>query len=561
MAGLADAATDRVSINQAPALGAWSVCAWVKLATNASFSPIVRVEAGGGTAMVFGFKNLTPSLYSASSPAGIVGPGTTLNQYVFVAATRNGTAGALYQGTDPASLTKTTGTVNSAGTPDTWTVFSRSPSDGSEWFSGIIAYLRTWGTTVLTDAEVAAEGAATAPVKAGTWGVWPFGNNGSGGVSLNDTSGNARHLTAGSTLLSLATDPTLTTTWNGALAIGATAAVSLGAFANRAAALPVGVTAQVATSPITTRPASLAVDTTSQLSLGAFADRAAALPVGVTAALVASGTATRAASLPIGLAAAVDLAPLRTTVGALTIAATAAVDLAPVRVTPAALDVSTTAQLDLGPVRTTPGALAVDVTSQLDLVPLADRTAALDATSVASLVLAPVQERAAALTIVTVAQVDVAPVLQRTAALAVDAQASLQLIPGGALPGALAIVATAQLDVTTVRTTPAAFDVAVVAGVVLTSTLEHPAALAIAMQAQVDLVTERQLAAALAIAAVARLLATADSNVDGGSLLLDVGPARDVPWLATGTPEQRLQLELDRVREKLWLIIGPDRPR
>ncbi|MEV4053051.1 LamG-like jellyroll fold domain-containing protein [Amycolatopsis sp. NPDC049688] len=234
MAGLADAATDRVSINQAPALGTWSVCAWVKPTASASFSPIVRVEAGGGTAMVFGMKSLAPSLYSAASATGINGTAQTLNQYVFVGATRNGTAAALYWGTNPASLSKVTGTVNSSGTPDTWTVFGRSPSDGSEWFAGVVDYLRTWAATVLTDAEMAAEAAATAPVKAGAWGVWPFGDNGSGGVSLNDTSGNARHLVAGSTPLSLVADVSLTPTITGtgaavapAVAVAGTGAVTV----------------------------------------------------------------------------------------------------------------------------------------------------------------------------------------------------------------------------------------------------------------------------------------------------------------------------------------------
>jgi hypothetical protein len=228
VAGLADAATDRVSVAQAPALTTWSICAWIKPAASASFQPIVRVEAGGGTAMVFGLKGLTPSLYSAASTTGINGSALTIGQYVFVAATRNGTAAALYWGTNPGSLSKVTGTVNSTGTPDTWTVWGRSPSDGSEWFSGTVDYLRTWAGTVLTDAEVAAEGASATVVKAGTWGNWPFGDNGSGGVSLSDISGNARHLTAGSTPLTLVADVSLSTTINGSGTATAQLGVSAG---------------------------------------------------------------------------------------------------------------------------------------------------------------------------------------------------------------------------------------------------------------------------------------------------------------------------------------------
>lgn len=540
MAGLADAATDRCSVASAPALGTWSVCAWIKPTSSASFSPIVRVEAGGGTAMVFGLKSLAPSLYSAASTTGINGTSIGTGTYTFVAATRNGTTAALYWGTNPGSLTKVTGTVNSAGTPDTWTVWGRSPSDGSEWFPGVIAHLRTWAATVLTDAEVAAEGAASAPVKAGTWGVWPFGDNGSGGVSLNDTSGNARHLTAGTTPLTLVADP------------------SLGPVAG---SLSIATTATVGLTATTTRTAALAIAPAASVSLGAFADRPAALPISATSSLVTSAAATRAAALPIALSAAVDLAPLRTTPAALPIAATAQLDAAPVRSTPAALPISSTTQLDVAPVRTTPGALTIATMSQLDLVPLADRTAALDATSTASLVLAPVPERTAALAIAATAQLDVLPLLERAAVLAIGAQASLQLIPGGAIPAALAIAATAQLAAAPVRSTSAALDVAAVAAVVLSSALERPAVLTVSARVQLDVLTERQLVGALAIAVVARLLATAESDVEGTSLQLDVGRARDVPWLEAGDPEQRLQLAVDHVQEQLWLIIGHDRPR
>jgi hypothetical protein len=209
MAGLADAATDRVSVASAPSLATWSVCCWAKVAASASFSPMVRVEAAGGTAMVFGFKSLTPSLYSAASTTGINGTAVTLGAYVFIGATRNGTTCALYQGVvGGASLTKVTGTVNSSGTPDTWTAYGRSPSDGSEWFSGTQSLLRTWGAAVLTDVEMDVEFKSATAVKTGAWGNWPLGNNGSGGVSLLDISGNARHLVAGSTPLTLSADPT-----------------------------------------------------------------------------------------------------------------------------------------------------------------------------------------------------------------------------------------------------------------------------------------------------------------------------------------------------------------
>jgi len=518
VAGLADAATDRVSIAQAPALTAWSVCAWVKPAASASFQPIVRVEAGGGTAMVFGMKGLTPSLYSAASTTGINGTAQSIGTYVFMAAVRNGTTATLYWGTNPGSLSSVSGTVNSSGTPDTWTVFGRSPSDGSEWFSGTVDYLRTWGATMLTAGEVAAEAASATAVKAGTWGNWPFGDNGSGGVSLNDVSGNARHLTAGSTPLTLVSDVSLGPI-AGALSMGTTAAVSLGAFATRAAALTVATTAQLAASPVRTTAASLPIAITAQVSTGAFADRAAALSV----------------------------------------AATAQLSTAPVRDTPAALSVGSTASLALPPVRTTAAALAIDTTSQLDLVPLADRTAALGVASVAQLQLDAASDRGAALAVATAIRLDLAPVLERAGALSIACQASVQLIPGGAVPAALAIAATALLSLAPGRTTPAALDVATAAAVLLSSAVEHPAALTVAAQAQLDLSTERQLASALAIAAVARLGLVVEGRATG-SLLLQVGEGRPVRWLQPTDPEPVVMAAAGPASTVSWLGSGNPTP-
>jgi hypothetical protein len=212
MAATSDAATDRVSRATAPSLASVTVCAWVKVnATHAGalFHPIMRVEASGGSAMIFGFKGTngrTPSLYSGSSTTGINGTEVSLSTYVFMLATMSAGSAQLFQGTVPGSLTKVTGTVNTTGTPDTVTVFSRSPSDGSEWLEGTIAGLRMW-TAVLSDAEAAAESQSLTAVRSSNlWAQWPFA-----AASLSDTSGNARNLTAGSTALAADTDPVLAT--------------------------------------------------------------------------------------------------------------------------------------------------------------------------------------------------------------------------------------------------------------------------------------------------------------------------------------------------------------
>jgi Concanavalin A-like lectin/glucanases superfamily len=212
MAAVADAATDRVSRATAPSLASITVMAWAKIgAVHAGnlFHPIMRVEAGGGTALVLGYKGTngrTPSLYSAASTTGIAGTEIALGTYQCVAATMAAGSAAIFSGTTPGTLAKVTGTVNTSGTPDTVTLFSRSPSDGSEWLEGTLAYVRMW-TAVLSDAEIALESQATSAVRtANLWADWSLA-----AAALTDGSGNSRTLTAGSTALAAATDPVLST--------------------------------------------------------------------------------------------------------------------------------------------------------------------------------------------------------------------------------------------------------------------------------------------------------------------------------------------------------------
>jgi hypothetical protein len=217
MAATSDVATDRVARTTAPSLASVTVCAWAKVnAVHAGnlFHPIMRVEASGGSAMIFGFKGTngrTPSLYSGSSTTGISGTEISLSTYVFMLATMSAGSAQLFQGSTPGTLSKVTGTVNTTGTPDTVTIFSRSPSDGSEWLEGTLYGVRLW-TGVLSDAEATAESLIAPSVStpaartSGLWGSWPFI-----GAALTDVSGNGRNLTAGSTALTADTDPVLST--------------------------------------------------------------------------------------------------------------------------------------------------------------------------------------------------------------------------------------------------------------------------------------------------------------------------------------------------------------
>ena len=209
MGARSDAATDRVTRASAPSMAAITFCGWFQInaASAGSFNPIVRFHtaSGDGTSWIVGFKGAngrTPSVYSPSNTGGINAAEQALNTYVFLAATLSGTSAALHYRNVGGSMTKVTGTVAAAGTPDRITFFGRSAADGSEWLNGTESLVRLW-TSVLTDSEILAESNSATAVKAGAWGNWPFA-----AASLADVSGNARDLTAGSTALASAADPT-----------------------------------------------------------------------------------------------------------------------------------------------------------------------------------------------------------------------------------------------------------------------------------------------------------------------------------------------------------------
>ncbi len=212
MSGRAAVAAARVSRNTAPSLATWSACCWVRQSAahatipNNSFNPVFRVEAGGGPAAVLGFKGTngrTPSLYSGSSTTGISGTEYALNTDIFLGITMNAGAAQIIHGSKALQLSKATGTVNTTGTPDTFTLFGRSPSDASEWFEGTISNFRVWSGVVLSDAEFIAEAQSMYRARnTSIWAEWQLA-----GASLTDISGNSRNLTAGGTALVVDIDP------------------------------------------------------------------------------------------------------------------------------------------------------------------------------------------------------------------------------------------------------------------------------------------------------------------------------------------------------------------
>lgn len=229
MAARSDAATDRVSVASAPSTSTITVGGWVKIVNDRNdFSTFMRLySAGGGTAITIGTKTdgTTPFVFSPLNSTGVAAAGMTVGTWTYIAYTL-GAAGAvaIFAGTTPGSLTKTTGTVAANGTADHLALFGREPADGTEWLDGSIAYWRIW-TAVLSDSEIAAESQSATPVRtSGLWASWAFA-----AAALTDGSGNGRNLAAGTTSLTSDTDPTLSTGVTGTGAATAPKAVAAGA--------------------------------------------------------------------------------------------------------------------------------------------------------------------------------------------------------------------------------------------------------------------------------------------------------------------------------------------
>lgn len=444
MAARSDVATDRVSLGSAPSMAAITVCGWFKInsASAGSFNTIWRfsLTSGDGTTWILAFRGTngrTPTLYSPSNTTGIAGAEVALSTYVFLAATLSGTAAQLLYGLEPGgSLTKVTGTV-AAGTTDRFTVFGRSPGDGTDALLGDGAYLRIFDR-VLSDVEIAAESSATAPVSAtNRWANWAFA-----AAALTDSVA-ARNFTAGTTALSSVADPALTSTKPAALAASATASMGLGAFATRTASLAAVATAQASLAAFATRPAALNAQATAQVGLTAVVDRTAALGATSTASMSLAAVVDRTAALAVTVTASavVDAFVERAVALAAEVHAYASFEAYAER--PAALVATAVASFTASPVHEVPAALAAVATASWTMVVGGQTPAALDVVAVAGSSLAAARVTLAALTVTAVAEAVLASVLQHPAALAAVAQARVDLAPARDLDRALAAVARA----------------------------------------------------------------------------------------------------------------------
>jgi hypothetical protein len=189
-------------------------CFWCRIAVDRNdFSTFLRIHAGAvpGTTTVLnvatGAGGDVPSIFTVGG--SVVGPTTfVLGKWYYVQVTVaipiDVTVGTIFV-TDPDTGTtqSASGTIDTSLTPTGLTIGGRSAEDASEWSNCNLGRLRLW-SSVLTQTERDTERQALDAVRTSNlWADYRL----DGANQLNDTSGNARHLTTGATATSDASGP------------------------------------------------------------------------------------------------------------------------------------------------------------------------------------------------------------------------------------------------------------------------------------------------------------------------------------------------------------------
>lgn len=203
-----DAASDRVSRASAPdpVAGITFTC-WFRIDTDRDdFSTLMRLHAGGGgsTTLTIGTGAGGVVMQVFSAGGSVASAPAVVGDWYRVAYTITGTSVVLYLADEDGATSVFSGTVTPGATPDGLTIAGRSVGDADEPFTGTLAYPRLWTGTVSNQTEVEAEWASAIPVRtSGLWADWPVDED------LLDASGNARHLSAGTTAVTFVEGPPL----------------------------------------------------------------------------------------------------------------------------------------------------------------------------------------------------------------------------------------------------------------------------------------------------------------------------------------------------------------
>lgn len=159
----------------------YTFCGWVQLDALSGFRGIVNHSP-----FQFAYNAGVPEYYDGTAAdAGSANASTGV--WYHVAVVRAGTSVKTYVN-GVIDIDTTANTIN-----NTTTVYLGTWEGTSDMLDGRMAYARLW-TVALSEAEIDAEMPSTTPVRtANLWANWPLASD------LNDTSGNARHLTHGGT--------------------------------------------------------------------------------------------------------------------------------------------------------------------------------------------------------------------------------------------------------------------------------------------------------------------------------------------------------------------------
>lgn len=200
-----DAATDRVTYapGDASPPDAFTVVMWVYLSAGLlNYTSLYRrYTAGGSGRGQIGTDE--GGLALTWWPSGVpFGHTLGVGQWSRVAVAVSGGTVTTYAGAPTGALTKATGSSGTVAGANNVTLAGVSAGSGAEWLNGRLARVRTF-SGVLSDAQIEAEFAATAPVAPGIWADWDLPD----ADDLTDHSGAGRHLAAGTTAVTTEDGP------------------------------------------------------------------------------------------------------------------------------------------------------------------------------------------------------------------------------------------------------------------------------------------------------------------------------------------------------------------
>lgn len=295
-----DAATDRVSYVPGPGNppDAFTITMWVYLVVDSgSDTSLYRRYTSGGTARGQIGTDVGSGTALAWFPPGLLfNHSMVVGQWTRLAVTVSGATAVTYAGQGAAgTLTTNTGSAGTVAGANQVTLAAISVGNGGQPANVRLAHVRTFAG--LTQAQIEAEWASATPVNTGgLWSAWPLS------ADLLDTSGNARHLAAGSTAVTFTEDgPPIGSApvFSGTISLAATA--DLAVTGNRATAGTLALAAVADVPAAGSRASSGTAGLIASAGLSGAGARASGGVAGLSAdgVLAVAGSSVRAGTLAL----------------------------------------------------------------------------------------------------------------------------------------------------------------------------------------------------------------------------------------------------------------------